>query len=134
MDSSVLLFFEKMPQALPIYEAFTKRLLKELGPVQVKVQKSQIAFSNRYQFAFIWHPSRRFRGRKGRLYGCNVRSKSIAIEDSRIEAATEPYPNRWTHHVIVQSEDEIDDKLMGWIREAYEFCVGEIGKQPIRGN
>lgn len=49
MDSSVLLFFEKMPQALPIYEAFTKRLLKELGPVQVKVQKSQIAFSNRYQ-------------------------------------------------------------------------------------
>ena len=44
MDSSVLLFFEKMPQALPIYEAFTKRLLKELGPVQVKVQKSQIAF------------------------------------------------------------------------------------------
>ncbi|MFR6217723.1 MAG: DUF5655 domain-containing protein [Enterocloster bolteae] len=65
MDSTVLLFFEKMPQALPIYEAFTKRLLKELGPVQVKVQKSQIAFSNRYQFAFIWHPSRRFRGRKG---------------------------------------------------------------------
>ena len=53
MDSTVLLFFEKMPQALPIYEAFTKRLLKELGPVQVKVQKSQIAFSNRYQFAFI---------------------------------------------------------------------------------
>ena len=51
MDSTVLLFFEKMPQALPIYEAFTKRLLKELGPVQVKVQKSQIAFSNRYQFA-----------------------------------------------------------------------------------
>ena len=33
MDSSVLLFFEKMPPALPIYEAFTKRLLKELGPV-----------------------------------------------------------------------------------------------------
>ena len=68
MDSTVLLFFEKMPQALPIYEAFTKRLLKELGPVQVKVQKSQIAFSNRYQLllsgtlpdgsgverAFIW--------------------------------------------------------------------------------
>ena len=45
------------------------------------------------------------------------------IEDSRIEVATEPYPNRWTHHVIVQSADEIDDKLMGWIREAYEFAL-----------
>ncbi|MFR6217731.1 MAG: DUF5655 domain-containing protein [Enterocloster bolteae] len=40
-----------------------------------------------------------------------------------MEAATEPYPNRWTHHVIVQSADEIDDKLMGWIREAYEFAL-----------
>ena len=122
MDSTVLLFFEKMPQALPIYEAFTKRLLKELGPVQVKVQKSQIAFSNRYQFAFIWHPSRRFRGRKG-VYMVVTFGVSHRIEDSRIEAATEPYPNRWTHHVIVQSEDEIDDKLMGWIRKAYEFAL-----------
>ena len=34
------------------------------------------------------------------------------------------YPiGRNIHHVIVQSADEIDDKLMGWIREAYEFAL-----------
>ena len=45
------------------------------------------------------------------------------VDSSRIAVAIEPYPNRWTHHVIVQSADEIDDKLMGWIREAYEFAL-----------
>ena len=121
MDSSVLLFFEKMPQALPIYEAFTKRLLKELGPVQVKVQKSQIAFSNRYQFAFIWHPSRRFRGRKG-VYMVVTFGVSHRIEDSRIEAATEPYPNRWTHHVLISESGQIDAQLMAWLEEARTFA------------
>ena len=122
MDSSVLLFFEKMPQALPIYEAFTKRLLKELGPVQVKVQKSQIAFSNRYQFAFIWHPSRRFRGRKG-VYMVVTFGVSHRIEDSRIEAATEPYPNRWTHHVILSEVGQLDSELMDWLQEAHDFAL-----------
>lgn len=126
MDSSVLLFFEKMPQALPIYEAFTKRLLKELGPVQVKVQKSQIAFSNRYQFAFIWHPSRRFRGRKG-VYMVVTFGVSHRIEDSRIEAATEPYPNRWTHHVPVATPAELDGELLDWLEQAYAF-----GQRPGR--
>ena len=126
MDSTVLVFFEKMPQALPIYEAFTKRLLKELGPVQVKVQKSQIAFSNRYQFAFIWHPSRRFRGRKG-VYMVVTFGVSHRIEDSRIEAATEPYPNRWTHHVPVATPAELDGELLDWLEQAYAF-----GQRPGR--
>lgn len=44
MDSSVLLFFEKMPQALPIYEAFTKRLLKELGPFRLRSRNHRLPF------------------------------------------------------------------------------------------
>ena len=27
---------------------------------------------------------------------------------SGIDAATEPYPNRWTHHMLASSVDEID--------------------------
>ena len=42
-------------------------------------------------------------------------------ESPRIDIATEPYPNRWTHHVLISELEEIDDELMGWIREAAEF-------------
>ena len=37
------------------------------------------------------------------------------------DEAPEPYPGRWTHHVMVGSVDEIDGELLGWIQEAAEF-------------
>ena len=50
---------------------------------------------------------------------------SYRKDSPRIDAATEPYLNRWTHHIIVGSEEEIDDELMGWIREAAEFSASK---------
>ena len=46
-------------------------------------------------------------------------------ESPRIDAATEPYPGRWTHHVMVGSVEEIDEELMNWIKEAAEFSAGK---------
>ena len=34
----------------------------------------------------------------------------------------EPYPGRWTNHVLLSREDEIDEELMDWLREAYDFA------------
>ena len=44
-------------------------------------------------------------------------------ESSRIDSASEPYPSRWTHHMLISSVDEIDDELMGWIKEAAAFSA-----------
>ena len=38
------------------------------------------------------------------------------VESPRIAVATEPYPGRWTHHIVVAGPEEIDDELMGWVR------------------
>lgn len=51
MDIETGLFFEKMPQALPLYEIFGEKVLAEYPDVQVKIQKTQISFSNKHQFA-----------------------------------------------------------------------------------
>ena len=47
------------------------------------------------------------------------------MESPRIDAAVEPYPNRWTHHVLVQGMEEIDEELMGWVKEAALFAAGK---------
>ena len=39
-----------------------------------------------------------------------------------VVAASEPYPGRWTHHVLVTEADQIDEELMGWLREAWDFA------------
>lgn len=116
------LFFGGAPEGFALYAGLERRILAAHPQVTVKVQKTQITFSARFGFAWFWLPDRRVKGcPEAKLmvsFGLDHR-----VESPRIFAAVEPYPNRWTHHVIVQSADEIDDKLMGWIREAYEFAL-----------
>ena len=40
-----------------------------------------------------------------------------------MDAKTEPYPNRWTHHVMIGSAEEIDQELLGWLWEAAQFAA-----------
>ena len=120
-----LFFFDEKPAALPLYEAFAKRLLAEIDNVTVKVQKTQISFSNKYNFAFVsFLPVRKAKARPETwitvTFGLRYKKES-----PRIDAATEPYPNRWTHHMLISSVGEIDDELMGWIKEAAAFSAGK---------
>ena len=120
-----LFFFDEKPAALPLYEAFAKRLLAEIDDVTVKVRKTQISFSNRYNFAFVsLLPVRKAKARP-ETYITVTFGLRYKKESPRIDAATEPYPNRWTHHMLISSVDEIDDELMGWIKEAAAFSAGK---------
>lgn len=47
------------------------------------------------------------------------------VESPRVAIATEPYPGRWTHHIVVSSLGEIDGELMGWIKEAAAFAAAK---------
>ena len=124
MDNDLLLFFDKMPEALPLYEAVASKILTSLTDVKVKIQKSQITFANKHGFAFVSLPVRR---RKGWPNICIIVSFGLSerVDHPRIEVATEPYPNRWTHHVIVQSVGDIDEQLLLWITQAYNFSLNK---------
>lgn len=50
MNDAELLFFEKYPNALPLYEKLKERILDEIPGVQMKVQKTQISFINKHFF------------------------------------------------------------------------------------
>ena len=111
------LFFTEKPEELALYVSLRSRLLAEVGEIRIKVQKTQITFSGKYGFAFVSHP-RRKRDR-GILVSFGLFQRQ---ESDRIQYASEPYPNRWTHHMLVSRPEEIDDELLGWLREAYWFA------------
>ena len=54
-------------------------------------------------------------------------------DSPRIDVATQPYPGRWTHHVMVGSAEEIDEELLGWIQEAAEFSAAKKDKEEYYG-
>lgn len=125
MNNNILLFFGQHIEALPLYEKLEDQILMEIPDVKIKVAKTQISFSNKRGFAFVsFIPCRRAKERPGAWmtvsFGLGYRK-----EAERIDVATEPYPGRWTHHVMVGSTAEIDEELLAWIKEAAEFSASK---------
>ena len=122
-DLDTALFFNEHPEASPLYKTLEDRMLAGIRDVAIKVQKNQITFANRHNFAFVsFLPVRKAKERP-KVYITVTFGLDHKKKSSRIDVATEPYPNRWTHHILVSSEDEIDDELMNWIKEASDFSA-----------
>ncbi|MBR2717832.1 MAG: hypothetical protein IKB78_00850 [Clostridia bacterium] len=114
MNTDVMLFFSKAPRALSLYEALETEILNRCPGATVHVQKSQIAFDNGKRFAFA-----SLRGKRLVVtFGLGRR-----LDSPRIAQAVEPYPGRWTHHVVVADDAELNDELFQWIALAYDFAA-----------
>ena len=123
MNADILFFFNDHMDALPLYERLEGLILEQIPDVKIKVSKTQISFSNKRGFVFVsFNPCRRTKERP-EVWMTVTFGLSYRKDSPRIDVATEPYPNRWTHHIMVGSKEEIDAELMGWIREAAEFSA-----------
>ena len=49
-------------------------------------------------------------------------SRTVAVQ-------VEPYPGRWTVHIVIGSEAEIDEELLNWLQQAYDFAEKKGGKR-----
>lgn len=116
-ETDILFFFDGKPDRLAIYQALFQRLSAAFPEASVKVQKSQISFYGRGLFAMASLPRRKKDPGIVVSFGLGRRASS-----PRITAAVEPYPGRWTHHIAVMEETELDDELLSWLKEAWEFC------------
>jgi len=123
MNTDILSFFQNHMAALPLFEALEAAILEQIPGVTVKVSKTQITFANKRGFAFVSFNPCRKAGKRPETWMTVTFGLGCQKDSPRIDVATEPYPNRWTHHVMVGSVEEIDGELMGWIREAAEFSA-----------
>lgn len=121
VNDSALSFFGGSPEELGLYETFEEKVMELGDGIKIKTGKTQITFSNKHVFACV--SMLRLRKKKDLPEHFIVITFGLGRHEPspRIDVATEPYPNRWTHHVLVQDESEIDDELMEWVKEAFSF-------------
>ena len=117
-----LLFFDSKQESLVLYETFREAVLEKVPDTRIEVKKTQISFFDRRMFAAVsFAPVRKAKDRPKPFltitFGLSYRKESL-----RIDVATEPYPNRWTHHVMIGTVEEVDEELLSWIVEAAEFA------------
>lgn len=122
MTDDELLFFDSMPQMLPIYEAFCQGLEDRGLAFTAKVSRTQISLRNRYVFAAVSLPWRKVKGWPEEYLLVSL-GLSYHKESPRVAVATEPYPNRWTHHILLTTSNEVDAELLDWTEEAYRFAL-----------
>ena len=125
MTLNELLFFDRHPAALPLYEKLKGSILAEVPEARIEVRKTQISFFTKHMFAAAsFTPVRKAKERPEPFltvtFGLRYR-----VTSPRIDVATEPYPGRWTHHVMIGSAEEVDVELMGWILEAAASSSGK---------
>lgn len=120
-QTEVLRFFEGKPAELGLYEALLGQLERRFPDMSVKVQKTQISFYGRRLFAAASLPVRR---KKDWPEHCILVTFGLGtrLESPRVAIAVEPYPGRWTHHVVVSAADQLDGELLDWLRQAWEFA------------
>ena len=125
MDAEILFFFSEHMDALPLYQRLETLILEQIPDVRIKVSKTQIGFFNKRGFAFVsFNPCRRAKDRPETWMTVTF-GLAFRVDDPRIDVATEPYPNRWTHHVTVSRVEDMDGQLLGWIREAAVFSASK---------
>ena len=117
-ETDVLTYFVGKPEEMGLYRHLAGQMDRRIAPLRVKVQKSQISFYGKHLFGAVSLPVRR---KKEWPAQCLLVTFGLGhrLECDRIAVAVEPYPNRWTHHVVVSKPEQIDAQLLGWLEEAY---------------
>lgn len=122
-DMDTLMFFDKHRNTLPLYQALENLLYDSFLLVNKRVQKTQITFFNRHVFACVSFARVKRKAELPEGYMVITLGLPAPLASERVAVKSEPYPGRWTHHIIVSKPEELNEELLSWIREAYDFAI-----------
>ena len=115
-------FFTGFEPSRQLFDALAEAI-HSLGPVEMAVSKSQVAFKDGKAFAWAWLPDRYL----GEGHAPLVLSMALPRRDEsgRWKQVVEPAPGRFMHHLELRECDQIDDEVRVWLAEARRFARGE---------
>jgi hypothetical protein len=114
-------FFSKETALLPLSNLLSDDIISVYPDSEIIVQKTAISFRDPSPYCYVSLPLRH--GIKGcpDTYFIVTFGLYSHVDHPRIAQAVEPYPNRWTHHVLISQPSDIDAQLLDWIRQAHAF-------------
>lgn len=121
-QSDELLFFEGHTAAIPLYAAFAEELFQRFPATSMRVQKSQITFGGRHVYACVSFARVKRKAELPETYIVITLGLPYPLDSDRVAVKTEPYPGRWTTHIVVGAQAELDEEFWAWTAQAYEFA------------
>ena len=113
--------FKRDKEAISLYNN-CEDLLLSLPGVKRRIHKTQVTFSVKRGFAWVWPPVRKVSGRPEHYIVVSFISTN-RIDDMNIEQSYEPYPNRFTNHVIFHDKCQFEGILRDWLKMAHYLAL-----------
>lgn len=127
-----LLFFDAKQDDWPLYLCLRDRILQTEPDTTIEVKKTQISLKNPRLFAAVSFLPVRKAALRPDPYITVTFGLFRPLTSPRVDALSEVYPNRWTHHVTVGDACEIDEELLGWIAEAAACARSKQGAKKTK--
>src|ERR1700753_2010275 len=102
---------DKDPIVADIYETLVAELHK-FGPIKIEPKKTSIHLGNRFGFAGVYTQ------KKAINLEVHLNHRLNSTRVSKVEQAS---ANRFHHTIKLNAPGEVDDELLGWLREAYDL-------------
>ena len=115
-------FFVGYAESRPLFEAVC-HVIEELGPIELVVSKSQIAFhgtGQRSTVARVWLPRRYLHRGAPLVLTLGFRQRDPS---PRWKEIVEPQPGHFTHHLELWTVTDIDDEVRAWLQAAWANAV-----------
>lgn len=122
MRDKIDVVFAAMPEARPLFEMVDRRLQDEFSGVERRISHLQVGYKTRHGFVYVWPPA----NRAGKSFPvCVILSFNLdrRLESPKITEATQMKRGQWVHHLLIDRPENLDNQVMGWLREAYEFSL-----------
>lgn len=108
-------FFAGHPLGVLVFRK-VQSVVQGYADVQVRTSKSQVAFRRKRGFVYLWLPGQYLRNPAAEV------ALSIALgrhdQSTRFKQVVHPATRHWMHHLEIGDIRDIDDEVVGWIREA----------------
>lgn len=112
-------FFQGNEQAAELFRVVLTAI-EIMGPVQIRVSKSQIAFRGKRGFAWVWIPGKYLKGKTAPLVlTIGLRRRDLS---ARWKEVVEPYPGRFVHHLELYAAKQVDEEVKAWLAEAWDLA------------
>lgn len=109
-------FFAGSPAGLALYRAVAG-VISSIGPAEVRVTKSQVAFRRRKGFAFVWRPGQYVKTDVPAVLSFGLPRE---VRSPRFKEVAHPAPGVWMHHLELRDRSQVDAEVRGWLAAAYE--------------
>lgn len=118
MEDEIKKFFTEYPETHKLFTLICS-YIDSLGEINVEVMKTQISFGTKKKFAWIWLPQTWVKGApaNGVVLTVGLRRR---IEHPKVKEIKEPYPGRFTHHIVLLNKSDFNDDIKGILKEAYD--------------